>query len=92
MIFQNQTALHPFHDIRDDRKCDEVSRLVNDLVLHSLSELERLEIKIQKGLCQPLFIDGKHGIRNRFQQRHIRIFQVLQHFPEQSALHGPLTI
>lgn len=30
------------------RKCDEVSRLVNDLVLHSLSELERLEIKEQK--------------------------------------------
>ena len=29
------------------RKCDEVSRLVNDLVLHSLSELERLEIKEQ---------------------------------------------
>ena len=27
------------------RKCDEVTRLVNDLVLHSLSELERLEIK-----------------------------------------------
>lgn len=30
------------------RKCDEVSGLVNDLVLHSLSELERLEIKEQK--------------------------------------------
>lgn len=30
------------------KKCDEVSRLVNDLVLHSLSELERLEIKEQK--------------------------------------------
>ena len=30
------------------RKCDEVSRLVNDLVLHSLSELERLEIKAHK--------------------------------------------
>ena len=30
------------------RKCDEVSRLVNDLVLHSLSELEKLEIKEQK--------------------------------------------
>ncbi|MCM1175889.1 MAG: HAMP domain-containing histidine kinase [Blautia sp.] len=30
------------------RKCDEVSRLVNDLVLHSLSELERLEIREQK--------------------------------------------
>lgn len=30
------------------RKCDEVSRLVNDLVLHSLAELERLEIKEQK--------------------------------------------
>lgn len=29
------------------RKCDEVSRLVNDLTLHSLSELERLEIKEQ---------------------------------------------
>ena len=29
------------------RKCDEVSRLVNDLVLHSLSELERLEFKEQ---------------------------------------------
>ena len=27
------------------RKCDEVSRLVNDLTLHSLSELERLEIR-----------------------------------------------
>ncbi len=30
------------------RKCDEVSRLVNDLVLHSLSELERLEMREQK--------------------------------------------
>lgn len=30
------------------RKCDEVSRLVNDLVLHSLSELERLEIREQR--------------------------------------------
>lgn len=30
------------------RKCDEVTRLVNDLVLHSLSELQRLEIKSQK--------------------------------------------
>lgn len=30
------------------KKCDEVSRLVNDLVLHSLSELEKLEIKEQK--------------------------------------------
>lgn len=30
------------------KKCDEVTRLVNDLVLHSLSELERLEIKEQK--------------------------------------------
>lgn len=29
------------------RKCDEVSRLVNDLVLHSLSQLEQLEIKEQ---------------------------------------------
>ncbi len=29
------------------KKCDEVSRLVNDLVLHSLSELERLEIREQ---------------------------------------------
>ncbi|MCM1156123.1 MAG: HAMP domain-containing histidine kinase [Roseburia sp.] len=30
------------------KKCDEVSRLVNDLVLHSLSELERLEMKEQR--------------------------------------------
>lgn len=30
------------------RKCDEVSRLVNDLILHSLSQLESLEIKEQK--------------------------------------------
>lgn len=30
------------------RKCDEVSGLVNDLVLHSLSELDRLEVKAQK--------------------------------------------
>ena len=30
------------------RKCDEVTRLVNDLVLHSLSELERLEIRAQR--------------------------------------------
>ena len=30
------------------KKCDEVTRLTNDLVLHSLSELERLEIKIRK--------------------------------------------
>lgn len=30
------------------KKCDEVSGLVNDLVLHSLSELEKLEIKKQK--------------------------------------------
>ena len=30
------------------KKCDDVSRLVNDLVLHSLSELERLEIKEQR--------------------------------------------
>lgn len=30
------------------RKCDEVTKLVNDLVLHSLSELERLEIKSRK--------------------------------------------
>lgn len=30
------------------KKCDDVTRLVNDLVLHSLSELERLEINTQK--------------------------------------------
>ncbi len=30
------------------RKCDEVTRLVNDLVLHSLSELKRLEIRAHK--------------------------------------------
>ena len=30
------------------RKCDEVTALVNDLVLHSLSELEKLDIKIEK--------------------------------------------
>ena len=30
------------------RKCDEVTRLTNDLVLHSLSELENLEIRQQK--------------------------------------------
>lgn len=30
------------------KKCDEVSCLVNDLVLHSLSELERLEIDARK--------------------------------------------
>lgn len=30
------------------KKCDEVSRLVNDLVLHSLSELERLEMREEK--------------------------------------------
>lgn len=29
------------------RKCDEVTRLTNDLMLHSMSELERLEIKQQ---------------------------------------------
>lgn len=30
------------------KKCDEVTRLTNDLVLHSLSELERLEVNEQK--------------------------------------------
>lgn len=30
------------------KKCDEVTKLTNDLVLHSLSELERLEIKERK--------------------------------------------
>lgn len=30
------------------KKCDEVTRLTNDLVLHSLSELERLEIEIRQ--------------------------------------------
>lgn len=30
------------------RKCDEVTALVNDLVLHSLSELEKLEIKMEE--------------------------------------------
>ena len=30
------------------RKCDEVTTLVNDLVLHSLSELEKLEIKCEE--------------------------------------------
>lgn len=30
------------------KKCDEVTRLTNDLVLHSLSELESLEIKTEK--------------------------------------------
>ena len=30
------------------RKCDEVTALVNDLVLHSLSELEKLDIKLEK--------------------------------------------
>lgn len=30
------------------KKCDEVTRLTNDLVLHSLSELESLEIKEEK--------------------------------------------
>lgn len=39
------------------RKCDEVSRLVNDLALHSLSELERLEIKAQSVNMQKLLIE-----------------------------------
>lgn len=39
------------------RKCDEVSRLVNDLVLHSLSELERLEIKVQKVSMRRLLLE-----------------------------------
>jgi len=39
------------------RKCDEVSRLVNDLVLHSLSELERLEIKEQKVSARRLLVE-----------------------------------
>jgi len=30
------------------KKCDEVTKLTNDLVLHSLSELEHLEVKSQK--------------------------------------------
>lgn len=30
------------------KKCDEVTKLTNDLVLHSLSELEHLEVKEQK--------------------------------------------
>lgn len=30
------------------RKCDEVTNLVNDLVLHSLSELEKLDIKLER--------------------------------------------
>ena len=30
------------------RKCDEVTHLVNDLVLHSLSELEKLDIKLER--------------------------------------------
>ncbi len=30
------------------RKCDEVTALVNDLVLHSLSELEKLEIQVEE--------------------------------------------
>ena len=30
------------------RKCDEITALVNDLVLHSLSELEKLEIKCEE--------------------------------------------
>ena len=30
------------------KKCDEVTALVNDLVLHSLSELEKLEIHLEK--------------------------------------------
>lgn len=38
------------------RKCDEVSRLVNDLVLHSLSELERLEIKEQNVSIRELLL------------------------------------
>ncbi|MDE6608658.1 MAG: sensor histidine kinase, partial [Lachnospiraceae bacterium] len=30
------------------KKCDEVTKLTNDLVLHSLSELEHLEVKEQR--------------------------------------------
>lgn len=36
------------------KKCDEVTRLTNDLVLHSLSELEKLEINNDKTEIKPL--------------------------------------
>lgn len=39
------------------RKCDEVTRLVNDLVLHSLSELERLEIKTRRASMREVIED-----------------------------------
>lgn len=39
------------------KKCDEVSRLVNDLVLHSLSELERLEMREEKVRVRKVLTD-----------------------------------
>ena len=44
------------------KKCDEVTRLVNDLVLHSLSELERLEIKEQKVNIESLLRETIHDL------------------------------
>ncbi len=46
------------------KKCDEVSGLVNDLVLHSLSELERLEIREQRIRMRAVLEDTVRDLEN----------------------------
>ncbi|MCM1088874.1 MAG: HAMP domain-containing histidine kinase [Muribaculaceae bacterium] len=61
------------------RKCDEVSRLVNDLALHSLSELEQLEINLQK--C-----DMKNLLTEILQDLEYPLLVCHQPFPEAELL------
>ena len=44
------------------KKCDEVTALVNDLVLHSLSELEKLEIHMQELEIAPVIAETVAGL------------------------------
>lgn len=44
------------------KKCDEVTALVNDLVLHSLSELEKLEIHMQELEIAPVIEETAAGL------------------------------
>lgn len=83
------------------KKCDEVSRLVNDLVLHSLSELERLEIRTHKismcGLLEEALRDWEYphlNIRRPLPEAELpvdekRMTQVLLNLLENAKKYAP---
>lgn len=83
------------------RKCDEVTSLTNDLVLHSLSELEKLEIRVEtaeisallEGILSDLEYRNLH-ILNRFDASYVevdakRLAQVIENILNNARKYAP---